>query len=397
MTRMPNKAVSPVSRQAPAAESPAPSLLRAGEGTHKSFEASLEFFLSPVLPLLRDPEVSEIMINGADRIYIEKAGRLTLTGIRFGLEADVQAAANNIAQFVGQPLSSERPLLDGRLPDGSRVCIVLGDLSSRGTHINIRRFARNTASPGFLLEKDALTPLAMEFLLLAVEGHQNILVSGGAGSGKTTMVNVLTHGFNDDERVVVIEDTRELQVQKPHVVQLEARPADAYGRGQVTVRDLFVTALRMRPDRIVVGEVRRGEALDMIQAMTSGHHGSLTTLHASSPADTCYRLETMALMADVGLPLFALRRQVASAIDLVVQTARQTSGRRLVTHVSEVRFDEATDNYIVDDIFRLNEKPGTDGTSTYLLEPTGHRPKLLKALQFEGLTHKMNLTKSMLT
>jgi len=393
---MPNKAVSPVSRQAPAAESPAPSLLRAGEGTHKSFEASLEFFLSPVLPLLRDPDVSEIMINGADRIYIEKAGRLTLTGIRFGLEADVQAAANNIAQFVGQPLSSERPLLDGRLPDGSRVCIVLGDLSSRGTHINIRRFARNTATPGFLLEKDALTPLAMEFLLLAVEGHQNILVSGGAGSGKTTMVNVLTHGFADDERVVVIEDTRELQVQKPHVVQLEARPTDAYGRGQVTVRDLFVTALRMRPDRIVVGEVRRGEALDMIQAMTSGHHGSLTTLHASSPADTCYRLETMALMADVGLPLFALRRQVASAIDLIVQTARQTSGRRLVTHVSEVRFDEATDNYIVEDIFRLAEKPGADGTATYVLEPTGHRPKLLKSLQFEGLTHKMNLTKGML-
>ena len=155
--------------------------------------------------------------------------------------------------------------------------------------------------------------MAMEFLLLAVKGHRNIVVSGGAGSGKTTAVNVLTNGFGEDERIVVIEDTRELQVQRKHVVQLEARPADAYGRGQVTVRDLFITALRMRPDRIVVGEVRRGEALDMIQAMTSGHHGSMTTVHASSPADTCYRLETLALMADIGIPLHALRRQVASA------------------------------------------------------------------------------------
>ena len=288
-------------------------LMRAGTGTHAAFEASLEFFLAPLVPLLRDEQVNEIMVNGHDKIYVEKAGRLLLT--------------NNIAQFVGQPLSNERPLLDGRLPDCSRVCFILGHLASTGTHINIRRFARNTASPEFLLANKSITPMAMEFLLLAVKGHRNIIVSGGAGSGKTTVVNVLTNGFGPEERIVVIEDTRELQVQRSHVVQLEARGPDAYGRGQVTVRDLFVTALRMRPDRIVVGEVRRGEALDMIQALTSGHHGSLTTVHASSPPDTCYRLETLALMADIGIPLHALRRQIASALDLIVLTARLASGR----------------------------------------------------------------------
>jgi pilus assembly protein CpaF len=362
-----------------------------GTGTHVAFEASLEFFLTPLMPFMRDPEVSEIMVNGPNRIYVEKAGLLQLTGARFPTEADVQAAANNIAQFVGQPLSQERPLLDGRLPDGSRVCVVLGKIASTGTQINIRRFARNTASPAFLLEKQAVTPMAMEFLLLAVKAHRNVLVAGGAGSGKTTMVNVLTHGFGEEERIIVIEDTRELQVQRSHVVQMESRQPDAYGRGQITVRDLFTTALRMRPDRIVVGEVRRGEALDMIQAMTSGHHGSLTTLHASSPADTCYRLETMALMADVGVPLFALRRQVASAIDLIVQTARLTTGRRLVTEISEVGFDETTENYVIKDIFRMD-----DNQENPQLKWTGEKPEMLTQLRFEGFVNQMDLTRCMM-
>ncbi len=196
--------------------------IAAGAGVHLAFEASLEFFLSPLLPFLNDSEVNEIMVNGHDKIYIEKAGRLQLTAARFPTETDVQAAANNIAQFVGQPLSHERPLLDGRLPDGSRVCIVMGKIASHGTHINIRRFAKNTATPDFLLAKKAATPMALEFLLLAVKGHRNIVVSGGAGSGKTTCVNVLTTAFAEDERIVVIEDTRELQVQRPHVVQMEA-------------------------------------------------------------------------------------------------------------------------------------------------------------------------------
>ncbi len=390
MTRIPSTpALRPKPKFTP--DPDAPNAVGLGMGTNLAFEASLEFFLGPVMTLMRDPEVTEIMVNGHHNVYVEKHGRLELTPLHFTTEIDVQAAANNIAQFVGQPLSDERPLLDGRLPDGSRVCIVLGGIASTGTQINIRRFARNTVTPEFLLERKAVTPMAMEFLLLSVRGHRNIMVSGGAGSGKTTLVNVLTHGFGEDERIIVIEDTRELQVQRPHVVQLEARPPDAHGRGQISVRDLFVTALRMRPDRIVVGEVRRGEALDMIQAMTSGHHGSMTTLHASSPADTCYRLETMALMADVGIPLFALRRQVASAIDLIVQTARLATGRRLITHISEVEFGDKSDNYQVTDIFRLDEN-----TEEPMLVWTGEKTKSLEQLRFEGVVNQMDLTKPML-
>ncbi len=392
MSRTPSRIPAARTAQAEAPPAGTSPVMRAGTGTHAAFEASLEFFLAPLVPLLRDPEVNEIMVNGPEKIYVEKAGQVILTSARFATEADVQAAANNIAQFVGQPLTHERPLLDGRLPDGSRVCVVMGKLASTGTHINIRRFARNTASPEFLISRKAVTPMAMEFLLLAVRGHRNIVVSGGSGSGKTTAVNVLTNGFGEDERIVVIEDTRELQVQRKHVVQLEARPADAYGRGQVTVRDLFVTALRMRPDRIVVGEVRRGEALDMIQAMTSGHHGAMTTVHASSPADTCYRLETLALMADIGIPLHALRRQVASAIDIIVQTARLPSGRRLITAISEVDLDETTQNYRIVDIFRLAE----DAQGEPELEWTRTRPATLVQLKFEGLLNEMVLTKPML-
>lgn len=380
-------------RPATAPAAPATPHIARGTGTHSAFEAGLEFFLAPLLPYLRDSEVSEIMVNGPTQIYIEKAGRIQLTPAHFASEAEVQAAARNIAQFVGQPLTTERPLLDGRLPDGSRVTVVLAPIAPTGTQINIRRFARNTVTPDFLLTHQALTPLAMEFLLLAVKGHLNIVVSGGAGSGKTTLVNVLTNGFNDNERIIVIEDTRELQVQKPHVVQMEARPADAYGRGHISVRDLFNTALRMRPDRIVVGEVRRGETLDMIQAMTSGHHGSLTTLHASTPLDTCHRLETMALMADIAIPLQALRRQIASAIDLVVQTNRHPSGRRLISQISEVTFDEEKDNYLITDLFTLgSHQVGTDSAAEW----TQLKPSALKQFKFEGLLDQMQLTRVML-
>jgi pilus assembly protein CpaF len=271
------------------------------------------------------------------------------------------------------------------------VCVILGKIASTGTHINIRRFGLNTATPAFLLQKEAITPMALEFLQLCVKAHRNIVVSGGAGSGKTTAVNVLSGSFDPHERILVIEDTRELQVQQPHVVQMESRTADAYGRGQITVRDLFIAALRMRPDRIVVGEVRRGEALDMIQAMTSGHHGSLTTLHASSTADTCYRLETMALLADVGIPLFALRRQVASAVDIIVQAARLPSGRRLITDIAECHFDEKTENYVITDLFRLD-----DDQEMPRLAWTGVKPAALEQLRFEGLVDQMVLTKPML-
>ncbi|HZP16565.1 MAG TPA: ATPase, T2SS/T4P/T4SS family [Terriglobales bacterium] len=303
--------------------------------------------------MMEDPAVSEIMINGPDRVYVERAGQIERTEVRFETEQDLLAAAQNIAQFIGQEFSDENPVLDGRLPDGSRVCIVRSPVATDGTSMNIRRFSPVAHGPEFLLDRNAITPVALEFLLLAVATHRNILVSGGTGSGKTTLLNVLSSGFSDRERIVVIEDTQELQIPKEHVVRLEARPADSRGRGRVTVRDLFVASLRMRPDRIIIGEVRRGEALDMVQAMTSGHRGSMATLHASTPSDACHRLETMALMADVGLPLFALRRQVASALDLIVQTNRLPDGRRLITEISEVDYDEPKQAYALRDIFSL--------------------------------------------
>ena len=356
-----------------------------------AFDASLEFFLAPLRPYLQDSEITEIMVNGPDHIYIEKNGLLQRTPARFASESDVQAAASNIAQFVGQPLSQDRPILDGRLPDGSRVCIILGPIADSGTQINIRRFIRNAVNADFLLQRNAITPMAIEFLLLAVKAHRNVLVAGGAGSGKTTLLNVLTTAFGDSERIVVIEDTRELQVQKEHVVQLEARPADAYGRGQISVRDLFVTSLRMRPDRIVVGEVRRGEALDMIQAMTSGHRGALASLHAATAADACRRLETMALMADVGLPLFALRRQVASAIDLLVQTVRLPSGRRMISQISEVAFDETLQSYIITDIFALEGKG-----EARQLEWTGKPSNMTEDAGLQAIASEIVLTRPIL-
>jgi len=268
---------------------------------------------------------------------------------------------------------------------------VLHPIAAHGTSINIRKFSAKALNPSFLIEKKAVTPQAMEFLLLAVGGGQNLVVSGGTGSGKTTLLNILSTACGDTERIVVIEDTRELQIQKEHVVQMEARPADPYGSGEITVRDLFVTSLRMRPDRIIVGEVRRGEALDMVQAMTSGHRGSLATLHADTPGQACGRLETMCLMADLGLPLAALRRQVALALDLVVQATRLHDGRRLLTHISEIDLDEATNAYIIRDIFNLD----TSGEIP-MLKWTGYRPKFADEVRWRGLADQIDLTREIL-
>jgi pilus assembly protein CpaF len=358
------------------------------DGPAQTFQAGVEFFLGPIVPLLRDETVTEIMVNGPRDVFVERAGRIEQVDTGFEDEAAVLAAANNIAQFVGKTINEKEPILDGRLPDGSRVCIVLAPVAAGGTSINIRRFSQKANTPDFLLEKGSITPEALEFVQLAVRAGLNIVVSGGTGSGKTTILNILSNVFSDDERIVVIEDTRELQVQKKHVVQMEARPPDAYGRGEITVRDLFVTSLRMRPDRIVVGEVRRGEALDMVQAMTSGHRGSLATLHADTPPQTCGRLETMCMLADVGLPLAALRRQVALALDLVVQSARLHSGQRLITHVSEIGLDEATNTYRIHDLFNLDTTSGEPK-----LAWTGRRPALADEIGWKGLAGDVKLTK----
>ena len=357
----------------------------------RTYRASLDFFLGPLVPLLDDESVSEIMVNGPGHVFVERKGRIERADVRFRDEKELRAAANNIAQFVGKTIDDEHPILDGRLEDGSRVAIVLHPLSAHGTSINIRRFSKKAQTPEFLLDVKSMTPEALEFVSLAVRAHLNVVVSGGTGSGKTTLLNILSHYFEDNERVLIIEDTRELQVEKQHVVQMEARAPDAYGRGEVSVRDLFIASLRMRPDRIVVGEVRRGEALDMIQAMTSGHRGSLATLHADTPAQACGRIETMALLADIGIPLTALRRQIALALDLVVQAARLTNGRRLVTHISEVELDAQTDNYVVNDIFAL-DKSGPEPT----LKWTGRRPKLAEDIRWLGLADDVKHTSEIL-
>ncbi|MEX2214790.1 MAG: ATPase, T2SS/T4P/T4SS family [Phycisphaeraceae bacterium] len=325
-----------------------------------AFDASLKYFLGPLAELFADDAVSEIIVNGPADVYVERNGQLKRADLRFRSARELLAAANNIAQYVGGTVDAARPILDGRLPDGSRVCIVLPPIVESGAAINIRRFRRAAVLPQFLLDAGAVTPAAIEFLLLAVRAHQNILVSGGTGSGKTTLLNVLSTAFGTNERIVVIEDTRELQVQQRHVVQMEARPADGDGRGRITVRDLFVTSLRMRPDRIIVGEVRREEAMDLIQAMTSGHRGCMATLHASTPSDACHRLETLVLMAGTGLPVAAIRRQIASAIDLIVQTSRLPDGRRMVTHITEVACNDQTHTYEISDLFSLADE-GQDG------------------------------------
>ena len=352
-----------------------------------AYRRSINFFLGPIIPLLEDDSVSEIMVNGPEDVYIERRGRIEKSPLRFPSDNSVRAAAAHIAQYVGKSITEEEPLLDGRLPDGSRICIVFPPIAAKGVSINIRKFAAKAVDPGFLLEYKAITPEALEFVLLSVAATQNIIISGGTGSGKTTLLNILSTAFSEDERIVVIEDTRELQVQKQHVVQMEARPADAYGKGQVTVRDLFVTSLRMRPDRIVVGEVRRGEALDMVQAMSSGHSGSMATLHADTPGGACGRLETMCMMADVGLPLAAIRRQVASSIHLVVQSARLHNGRRLITHVSEVSYDEPGNAYKIRDIFLLDTS-----LDFPMLKWTGRTPRLAREIAWQGLSDQVKLT-----
>jgi pilus assembly protein CpaF len=351
------------------------------------FEETLLQFLSPIRPFLDDPSVSEIMINGPDQIFIERKGRIELTDVTFQSKEALAAAMRNCAQYVGKHLDEHRPILEGRLPDGSRIEALFPPVAPDGPSVSIRRFFKETLTVQRLIGFGAMTEESATTLHALVASKLNVLVAGGTGSGKTSMLNALSSFIPEGERVVVIEDSRELQLQRKHVVQLEARPADPQGRYEVSIRDLFRASLRMRPDRIVVGEIRGGEALDLIQAMTSGHGGCLSTLHATYPRDTLTRLETMAMMSDIDMPLQALRIQLASAVNIIVQVARYQDGSRKISHVTEVLgWDLQNETYQMRDIFiRHHQGLGQRGEMLSDFGPTGYIPQCVPQLHEHGV------------
>jgi pilus assembly protein CpaF len=350
------------------------------------FAETLLGFFAPIRPYLEDPSVTDIMINGPDQVFVERRGLLELTNARFESREALMAALRNVAQFVGKHVDAERPILEARLPDGSRVEAVLPPAAPEGPHVSIRRFFKETLTVDRLLGFGAMTEDCAAALRSLVAAKLNIMIAGGTGSGKTSMLNALSSFIPDGERVVVIEDSKELQLQRVHVVQLEARPPDAKGRGAVAIRDLFRATLRMRPDRIVVGEIRGGEALDLIQAMTSGHGGCMATLHATHPRDTLSRLETMAMMSDVEMPLTAMRVQVASAVNVIVQVSRLIDGSRKITHVTEVLgFDLDRGQYVTQDLFARDYHGLEGGKVKSTLAPTGIMPRSMDQLREHGV------------
>ncbi|MBV9950138.1 MAG: CpaF family protein [Myxococcales bacterium] len=352
------------------------------------FEETILQFFAPIRPYLDDASVSEIMINGPEQIYIERKGMLERVPAKFTSREHLLSALRNLSQYVGKYVDETHPILEGRLPDGSRVEALIPPVAPDGPHVAIRRFFKETLTVERLVQFGSLTGIVAASLQAMVIAKLNIMIAGGTGSGKTSMLNALSGFIPDGERVVVIEDSREVQFQKPHVVQLEARPPDPHGKGGVSIRDLFRATLRMRPDRVVVGEIRGGEALDIVQAMTSGHGGCMGTLHATHPRDTLTRLETMCMMSDIDMPLQAMRQQIGSGVNLVVQVSRLQDGSRKVTHVTEVTgFDLERQKYLLQDVF-VREYRGFDEAGRVVsdLVPSGIMPACLPQLHEHGVS-----------
>jgi pilus assembly protein CpaF len=344
----------------------------------------------PLEPMLRDDSVTEVMVNNYDRIYIERAGKIELTQATFVDEAHLLRIIDKIVSSVGRRVDESSPMVDARLPDGSRVNAIIPPLSLRGPTLTIRKFARDPYTADDLINFGTMTPKAAQFLAACVRGKLNCLISGGTGTGKTTTLNVLSAFVPDDERIVTIEDAAELQLQQQHVIPLEARPPNIEGEGEIRIRELVRNALRMRPDRIIVGEVRGPETLDMLQAMNTGHEGSLTTIHANSPRDALARLETLVMTAGVELPHRAIREQIASAFDLLVHISRLVDGSRRLTHISEVLGMES-EVITLQDIFIAkppDEATAVDGNGTRLLgqlECSGLKPHFLEKMAANGV------------
>ena len=338
----------------------------------------------PIQPLLDDPNISEVMVNGPKKIYVEKQGQLIRTNVMFDDDAHVMRIIERIILPLGRRIDADSPTVDARLPDGSRVNAVIPPVALDGPSITIRKFLKDKLNTDQLVGLGTLTQNMAEFLKACVVARLNVIISGGTGSGKTTLLNVLSGFIPENERILTIEDAAELQLQQEHVLRLETKTANVDGGGETTVRDLVRNSLRMRPDRIVVGECRGGEALDMLQAMNTGHDGSLTTLHANSPRDALSRLETMVLMAGVELPLKVIRQQVSSAVDLIVQQARLKDGSRKITAMTEVAGMEG-DIIVLTDIFKFEQTGIAEGGKILgEIKPTGIRPQFSSRLEAAG-------------
>ncbi|MEQ4618675.1 MAG: CpaF family protein [Corticimicrobacter sp.] len=343
------------------------------------------FGVGPIEPLLQDDTVSDIMVNGPDQIYVERFGKLELTALKFRDNAHVINVAQRIASSVGRRVDESSPMVDARLADGSRVNVILPPLAIDGASISIRKFSRKDLTLQRLAARGSMSPSMARVLEIAGACRLNIIVSGGTGSGKTTLLNALSRFISEDERVVTIEDAAELQLQQPHVVRLETRPANLEGTGAITQNDLVRNALRMRPDRIILGETRGAEALDVLQAMNTGHDGSMTTLHANNPRDALIRLESMVMMANGNLPLYSIRRQIASAVNLLVQAERMRDGTRRVTSIVELAGMEG-DVIVTQELFRFSyDTSGYDDEVKGSYDSSGMRPIFADRARYYGM------------
>ncbi|MCV0402074.1 MAG: CpaF family protein [Chloroflexi bacterium] len=340
--------------------------------------------LGPLEPLLRDETLTEVMVNGPQQVYIERDGKLELTNVTFQNDEHVMKIIQRIIAPIGRRVDESSPMVDARLADGSRVNAIIPPLSLVGPVITIRKFSATPFTVDDLIRFGTATPEMFEFLEACVKARLNIFVSGGTGSGKTTMLNILSSFIPDDERIVTVEDAAELQLRQEHVITLEARPSNIEGKGAIPIRELVRNSLRMRPDRIVVGECRSGEALDMLQAMNTGHDGSMSTGHANTPRDMLSRLETMVLMAGMDLPLRAIREQISSAVDLIVHQNRLKDGTRKITNITEVQGMEG-DVIVMQDVFVFEQTDVVDGKIQGKLKPTGIRPHFVERFETAGI------------